>query len=146
MLAPLFDVTGAPAALEPGAEGAVVVVGHSDCETSRLALRHADRLHRRRTRPMPVVAVLQDEPAEARAFVGELGLALPVLLDRDPYPLASRLALTGVPTTYVIDASGRVRETMEAFRRADFERLAALLGVPAPVFADGDEAPALRPG
>ena len=143
---PLSDLAGGPAALHAEAEGALVVVGHGDCETTRLALRHVQALFARRARPVTVAAVLQDEPADAVALVEELGLTFPVRLDRDPYPLGARLALTGVPTTLVVGADGAVTESNEAVRRSDFERYAALLGVPAPFFAPGDAPPALRPG
>lgn len=135
---------GLDVAVEP--EGSVVMVGHSDCETSRLMLRALDRLYRRRTRPLGVTAVLQDEPEEARLLTEELGLTLPLRLDRDPYPLTAPLGLTGVPVTFVLNADRSVREEIEAFRRADVERLAALLGVPQPVFEAGESVPALRPG
>jgi hypothetical protein len=129
-----------------GPEGAVVMVGHSDCETSRLMLRTLDRLHRRRTREVAVTAVLQDEPDDARALTEELGVAMPWRLDGDPYPLTSPLGLTGVPVTFLLGPDRAVREEMEAFRRADVEHLAALLGVPPPVFEPGETVPALRPG
>ena len=137
-----------PAALDvaTGPEGAVVMVGHSDCETSLLMLRTLDRLHRRRTRPVAVAAVLQDEPGAARALSEELGLTLPLRLDGDPYPLTSPLGLTGVPVTFVLGPDRALREEIEAFRRADVERLAVLLGVPQPVFEPGEAIPALRPG
>jgi len=136
---PALDV-----AVEP--QGSVVMVGHSDCETSRLMLRMLERLYRRRTRPLAVTAVLQDEPAGARALAEELGLTLPLRLDGDPYPLTAPLGLTGVPLTFVLNPDRSVREEMEAFRRADVERLAELLGVPRPVFEPGEPVPALKPG
>jgi hypothetical protein len=143
---PLSDLAGRPATLAAEAAGALVMVGHGDCETTRLALRHLEGLYRRRTRPVAVAAVVQDEPGAARALVQELGLSFRVLLDRDPYPLGARLALTGVPTTLVVGADGAVAASNESLRRADFERYAALLGVPPPAFAEADAPPALRPG
>jgi hypothetical protein len=66
-------------AVEP--EGSVVMVGHSDCETSLLMLRALDRLHRRRTRKVAVTAVLQDEPEDVRALAEEMGLTVPLRAD-----------------------------------------------------------------
>jgi hypothetical protein len=105
-----------------------------------------DRLHRRRTRQVAVSALLQDEPEDARAMAAELDLALPLVLDGDPYPLTSSLALEGVPTTFVLGPDGAVRERLEAFNRGEVERLGALLGVPGPVFAPDEKVPAHRPG
>ena len=127
-------------------EGSLVMVGHSDCETSRLMLGVLERLHRRRTRKVAVTAILQDEPEEARALTEELGLTLPLVLDRDPYPLTAPLGLTGVPVTFLVAPDGGVREEVAAFRRQDVERLAALLGVPGPLFEPGETVPALQPG
>lgn len=128
------------------AEGALVVVGHSECPTTRLMLSALDRLHRRRTRRIAVSALLQDEPDGARALARDLGLALPLVLDGDPYPVTSALDLEGVPTTFLLGTDGAVRETLQAFSRADVERLGALLGVEGPVFAADEKVPAHRPG
>lgn len=125
---------------------ALFCIGHSDCQTSRLALPYFDRLHRRRTRPIPVVAILQDDPAVARELAAELGLGLPVLLEQEPYPVALALGLTTVPTLLLVDTRGRVTELSEGFRRSDLESLADRLGVAPPLFAPEDTAPPLRPG
>jgi hypothetical protein len=135
----------AEVAIATGAEGAVVMVGHGDCETSRLMLRALERLHRRRTRDVAVSALLQDEPEAAQALASELGLTLPLLLDRDPYPMTSRLGIQAVPVTFLLDPAGGVRESLQAFRAADVERIASVVGAAPPVFEPG-EAPAHRPG
>jgi len=125
---------------------ALIAVGHSECETTRRILPFVDRIHRRRAPTSSVLAVLQDDASAARALVEELGLELPVLLEEDPYPLATRLGLGTVPTLYVVTAPGRIEAMAEAFRRADLEAFAARLEVPPPLFGPGDDAPALRPG
>src|SRR5439155_16329100 len=125
---------------------ALVAVGHSDCETSRLTLPFVDRIHRQAAPAGTVVAVLQDEAVDAQALVDELGLDMPVRLEAVPYPLAARLGLATVPTLYLVDVRGRIERVSEGLRRADVEAFAARLGVPAPLFEPGDYAPALRPG
>jgi peroxiredoxin len=133
--------------ISTGAEGAVVMVGHSDCETSRLMLRALERFHRRRTRDVAVSALLQDEPEAARALAAKLGLSLPLILDRDPYPMTSRLGVQAVPVTFVLAADGGVRESLVAFRRADVERLASsLLGLASQVFEPEEGVTAYKPG
>jgi hypothetical protein len=124
---------------------AVIVVGHSGCDTTRFTLPYVDRVHRERTRGT-ALAVLQDEPGDARALVERLGLTLPVVLDRDPYPLVSALALPLVPVVFLVREGGAVEVASEAFLRADLEAFAARLGVPAPFFRPGDKAPGRRPG
>jgi hypothetical protein len=100
-------------------------------EIARLLLKHG--------RP-------DEEPEDARALAAELDLSLPLALDPDPYPLTAPLGLGGVPVTFLLGPDGALRETLEAFRRTDVERLAALLGVASPLFAAGENVPALRPG
>lgn len=129
-----------------GAEGAVVMVGHGDCETSKLMLRALERLHRRRTRDVAVSALLQDTPEEARALAADLGLTMPLLLDQDPYPMTARLGVRAVPVTFVLAPDGAVRESLQAFRRADVERLGSMVGLTSPVFEPGEDVVALRPG
>jgi hypothetical protein len=139
---------GAPLRLADAWSGgrALVVVAHADCGTSRLALPFVDRLHRRRGPGAGVVAVLQEDDAGARRLCGELGLALPVALDLDPYALSRQLTLEAVPTLFELGPGGRILAVHEGFRRDGFEALAAALGVAAPFFAAGDDAPPLRPG
>jgi hypothetical protein len=125
---------------------ALVCIGHSECGTTRLALPFVDRIRQRLGAGGSVLAILQDEPAAARDFVQALALSLPVRLDEDPYPVATALRLTTVPTLLLVEADGRVVSYSEGFRRADFESFAARLGVPGSLFAAADQAPALRPG
>jgi peroxiredoxin len=125
---------------------ALVMVGHGDCDTTRFTLPYVERVHRGRANGGSVLAVLQDEPGEARAMAERLGLTLPVLLDRDPYPLGSALGLRMVPVVFLVEAGGRVDRVSEAFRRDDLEGFAARLGLSGPLFRAEDRAPGLRPG
>ena len=125
---------------------ALIAVGHSECGTTRLCLPFIDRIHHRRPPTSTAVAVLQDSAADARAFVEELALELPVRLEEDPYPLATKLGIGTVPTLFLVTPLGRIDAVAEAFRRADLEAFAARLQVPPPFFLPGDDAPALRPG
>jgi redoxin len=138
---------GESALSEAWASGpALVVIGHGDCDTTRFTLSHVERVHRGRAPGASVLAVLQDEPAEARAMVKDLGLTLPVLLDRDPYALGSALGLRMVPVLFLVAAGGRVERVSEAFRRDDLEAFAARLGLGGPLFRAEDPVPGLRPG
>jgi hypothetical protein len=93
-----------------------------------------------------VVAVLQDTPEVATTLARELDLTLPILLEPDPYPLASERGLTAVPTLSLVSKDGEVLLQVEGFRRADFELFAERLGVEGPFFTATDKAPAQRPG
>jgi peroxiredoxin len=125
---------------------ALIVIGHRDCATTRLALPFVDRLHQRRPEGASVVAVLQDEPAAARALMADLGLTMPVLLESDPYPLSSELALRAAPTLMLVGADGLIARAAEGFSRDDLEAFARGVGVVGPLFSPDDTAPPRRPG
>jgi hypothetical protein len=124
--------------------GALVVVGHSECRTTLLALPFVDRLHRRLG--SRVAVVLQDDAEAARGVVAELGLEVPVRLEAHPYPLARAVGLVCVPTLFLVDAKGRIARRREGFSRVDLMAFAEGLGAAEPLFAPGDDAPAFRPG
>jgi cytochrome c biogenesis protein CcmG/thiol:disulfide interchange protein DsbE len=59
---------------------------------------------------LEVIAVnVQEDPAGTKAFVQELGLDLPVLLDPDG-SVSTHYQVTSLPTTYIIDRAGVIRE------------------------------------
>ena len=124
---------------------ALVLVGHGDCSTTRLALPFLERLHRRRTRGT-VVLVLQDDAGTARDLSAERGLSLPIRLEPAPYPLADALHVEAVPTLFLVGRDGRIVRVSEGFDRAALERLAERLGVAGALFEPQDPAPAFRPG
>lgn len=126
---------------------AMVLIGHRDCVTTRMALPFVDRIHRRRPANATVIAILQDEAASVRELRHDLDLALPVLLEADPYPVAAELGLRSVPTVMLVGTDGRIARTSEGFRRDDLEAMARELGMAGPLFTDADAGvPARRPG
>lgn len=125
---------------------ALIVVGHRDCATTRLALPFVDRIHRRRPEKTTVTLVLQDEPQAAGELVSDLGLEVPVLLEPDPYPLAAELQLRSAPTLMVVGSDGTISRAYEGFSRDDMSALATFLGLEGPLFSPEDTAPPRRPG
>jgi hypothetical protein len=93
-----------------------------------------------------VVAVLQDDPATASALCAELALALPILLDPDPFLLARALSLQVVPALFLVERGGSIAALSEGFRRADLERFATRLGVAGGLFGADERVPVFRPG
>ncbi len=142
---PALDAPPAPLSAAWAAGEALLLVGHSDCRTTRLALPCVDLIHRRRAAGTTVVALMQDTPEAARALVAELGLDLPVRLEADPYPLAAALDVRVVPTLFAVARDGRVTAVAEAFDKQALEELAARFGA-GPLFEPGDTRPARRPG
>jgi hypothetical protein len=127
------------------AQTTLLVLGHGDCDTTRLLLPFLQRIHGRRRAGTEVALLLQDNAEDARALVRELELTLPVLLDPEPWPVGTALAARTVPLTLLLGPGGVVQGSWAAFRRDEVERAAAHLGV-APLFTEHDVAPALRPG
>ncbi|HVR72639.1 MAG TPA: hypothetical protein VMT87_17520 [Vicinamibacteria bacterium] len=124
----------------------LVSLGHGECPTTRLLLPYVERIHRGRRPGTDVVVVLQDTPADARALAADLALSAPILLDEPPFSLGAALQAHTVPLSLLVAPGGRIERAWPAFRRQDLEEAAALLGVPPPLFAPDDPAPALRPG
>ena len=120
----------------------LVIVGHLNCKTTRQTLPFIDRIHKDGGR---AVAMLQDSPEDAAAGLAKLGLDLPFLCERNPYPLSAAIGLDVVPTLLFVEADGTVALTSEAFRRPDIEAFAERLGAPKPVIAN-DTMPGFKPG
>ena len=144
----LRDLEGAMRPVEEtwSAGDALILVGKRDCKTTRQTIPFVDRIERRRARDHGVLVVLQDDAETARTLAAELKLQTPVRLDEDPYPLVAALALEAVPTLFLVDRTGGIVKTTEAFRRADLEEYAGRLGVTGPLFTAADKAPAMKPG
>ena len=142
---PLAGLDGREGRAQAGGEWpTLVLVGHSDCRTTRETLPLVDLIHRRGRGA--VTAVLQDTAAAARDLVEKLGLAVPILLEADPYPLAAALDLATVPTLLELTPEGQITAVSEGLCRADIEAFAERLGVDGPLLGPEDAVPALRPG
>jgi hypothetical protein len=125
---------------------ALFLLGHRNCKTTRETIPYFDRIHRRAGEAHRVRLVLQDDAETARALVATMGLAVPVRLEPDPYPVADSLGLVTVPTLFLVDRSGTIAHVTEAFNRAELEMLAGRVGVTGPLFTADDKAPAFKPG
>jgi hypothetical protein len=122
---------------------ALLVVGHADCGTTRLALPFLERLH---ARGGNVAAILQDDAETARALASELALSLPIRLEPDPYPLSEALGLQSVPAHHLVGTGGTVVSASQGFSRDDLEAFAVALGLAAPLFGADEPGPRHRPG
>ena len=144
----LEALAGGARALETAwAQGeALILLGHRNCKTTRETLPFVDRLHRRKGEGATVLAVLQDDRETAATLVSEKGYEVPVLLEADPYPLATALQLVTVPTLFLVRRGGGIEKAVEGFNRAELEGFAARLGVAGPLFVPEDNAPAFKPG
>jgi hypothetical protein len=144
---PNLEGTERPFVTAWAARPALFLVGHRDCATTRMTLPFVDRIHRRRPADASVIAILQDDAASARELRHDLDLALPILLEKDPYPITAELRLRSAPTVLLVSTAGTILRASEGFRRDDLEAIAAEVGMAGPLFTEADAAvPARRPG
>lgn len=74
-----------------------------------------------------IVGVNQQESAdEVSAFVAEQGLTFPILLDSNGR-VGSRYGVRGIPTTYLLDPTGRVLGSKVGFMEWDEEHVVAAI-------------------
>jgi hypothetical protein len=145
----LPDLEGAerPFVTAWAARPALFVFGHRDCITTRMTLPFVDRIHRRRPPDTSVIAILQDDAESARELCHDLELDLPVLLEADPYPVATEMDLRTVPTLMLVGKDGLIARTCEGFKRDELEAMARAIGMVGPLFTEADAGlPARRPG
>ena len=114
--APVFSLPsldGSPVALADQ-RGSVVIVNvwASWCGPCRAEMPAIQEIYQaRREAGLQVLAVnstVQDSAAKARAFVQEIGVSLPVLLD-EAGEVTSLYRVRALPTTFVIDRKGVIR-------------------------------------
>ena len=126
----------------------------STCPTCELMWPYLDRLSSMTgDTGAGVVAVSRDNAAETKAVYDRLGVDIPTLYDPPPWNASEAVRLSNVPTLFLVDERGRIRETIEGFQRAKMEELAARFsarmrrtGPDESFFRPGESVPALRPG
>ena len=97
--------------------GSVVVVNlwASWCPPCRAEMPALQQVYEKyRDRGLEILAVnttYQDREAEARAFVDELGLSFPILLERTG-EMAREYQLRAMPSTFFIDREGVIRKVI----------------------------------
>lgn len=103
---------------------------------------------RRHEPSVQVVGVSQDEPAETRRFLDEVGVSLPVFFDQAPYPVSRGFQVAAVPAAALM-VEGRLTWTGEGWQREKAERLATQLASLAgdePILENADDLPPFKPG
>jgi AhpC/TSA family len=135
------------------AGGGVLFFFKRGCATSELVLSRlgalAGALHRE---GRPLLAVVQETEAAARALRAAIGRRIPLAWEDAPYRVSSAYRIETVPTLLVIDGTGRVAARLTGFAKSEYlaldgllERALALGGTP-PVLDRPEELPALQPG
>ena len=116
-------------------QGRVVVLNFwaTWCTPCQEEMPLLDQLHRSASEELVVLAVNQGErPEQVQAFLEQHQLRLPVLLDRDTR-VSRQYGVRGLPTTIVIDPTGRIAAIHAGLLTPeDLRTLLAPWGVPLP--------------
>ncbi len=124
------------------------------CPTCQSSLHFIDRLARRVNDPAPAVwTISQDPPDHTEMFNKEFEIRVPQLFDseEDNFPVSDAYGIQTVPTTFLIDRSGRIQQVSVGWDRAEFETMASALATaagmsPLEIFAPDEHVDDFRPG
>jgi thiol-disulfide isomerase/thioredoxin len=92
-----------------------------------------------------VVAVGEDPPPAIESYVAAYGQKVPTVTEAPPYPASNAFGVDTVPTLFLIDEDGTVRDAVASWDRDGWNRLAAAAGAP-PISDENDGLPPFRPG
>jgi peroxiredoxin len=119
-------VVGDPAPPVPGVtfgDGPVGLFFYKvTCPTCRLAAPKMAAFER--AFPGRVIGIGQDPPRTLERFSREHEMGIRSIEDPPPYTLSDAYAIVSVPTLYLVDADGRVSESVGAWDRDGFNRVA----------------------
>jgi thiol-disulfide isomerase/thioredoxin len=140
----------APAIPGAGRDGPRAVVFYKvTCPACQMAAPKFGDLAR--AYPGQVVGVGQDAPEKLGEFERRFGMELGSQADLPPYEVSNAYGVRTVPTTFLVDDTGKVLDVVEAWDRDGLNRLARTLSdlthAPyRPLSEPGDGLPAFRPG
>ncbi|MDQ6852254.1 MAG: TlpA family protein disulfide reductase [Actinomycetota bacterium] len=92
-----------------------------------------------------VVAVGEDPPPAIRSYADRYGQKVTTLTEPAPYPASDAFGIDTVPTLFLVDGDGTVRDAVVSWDRDAWNRLAESAGG-APVSDESDGLPPFRPG
>lgn len=92
-----------------------------------------------------VVAVGEDPPPAIQSYAARYGQQVPTLSEHAPYPVSDAYGVDTVPTLFLVDEDGTVRDAVVSWDRDGWNRLAAAAGAPR-VSDETDGLPPFRPG
>lgn len=139
----LPDAATGESIVDPWREGPVVLAFFkTTCPVCQMAAPKVQALADAGAR---VVAVGEDPPPAIESYVAAYGQRVPTLTEAPPYPASDAFDIDTVPTLFLVDEDGAVRDSVASWDREGWNRLAAAAGAPA-VSDEGDGLPPFRPG
>jgi thiol-disulfide isomerase/thioredoxin len=118
----------------------------STCQMAAPTMQHFDRAF-----PGRVVGIGQDRASDLAQFADEYEMGIASVEDTPPYPVSDAYAVQSVPTLYLVGNDARVIESVGAWDRDGFNRVASILaeltgGEPVLVSTPGDGHPDFKSG
>lgn len=89
------------------------------CQLAALAMATFERAF-----PGRVVGIGQDPPEELERFTAEYHLGIGSIPDLAPYEVSNAYEIVSVPTLFLVGPDGRILESVGAWDRQGFERVA----------------------
>ena len=152
---PLVDAEGQTHVVADALAGGPVLLGiyKSSCQASKTMLPFLERLRQRHAgTPLTVLGVSQDSANITRSFARRYGLAYPILIEPEGFPVSQAFDIAATPTVYLLQPDGTVAFTTMGFFKEPVNELgaavAAALGVESsPLVTDADaDVPFFVPG
>jgi len=153
--APAFSLSGIDGKVytlkKNGARLTLAVFFKTTCPACMLAWPYLEKIHQAyRDAGLAVRGISQHDRSRSSDFASQYGSTFPILVDAD-WRVSKLYDPEFVPTLWLIDAEGKIADSVVAFDKAGLNRLsqtiAARLGVAAAVIApDGDGNPPFKPG
>ena len=139
----LPDASSGESVTDPWRQGPVVLAFFkTTCPVCQMAAPKVQTLAESGVR---VVAVGEDPPPELRSYAERHGQEVTTVSEPAPYPVSDAFGIDTVPTLFLVDEGGTVRDAVVSWDRDAWNRFAAAAGG-APVSDEGDGLPAFRPG
>ena len=98
-----------------------------------------------------MVGVGQDPESDLETFRSAHGMEIRTLVDAVPYPVSTAYGIVSVPTLFLVGEDGRILESLGAWDRTGFNRvaevMAGLTGAdPVTISTPDDGLPDFKPG
>jgi peroxiredoxin len=143
--APSFTLpeVGGDEITDPWADGPVVLAFFkTSCPVCRLSAPMVQAIADSGVR---VVAIGEDPPDALRAFASDERLTVTTLSEDAPFDVSEAFGLATVPSLFLVDDTGTIRDTVVSWDRDEWNHFAAAAGG-TEVSREGDGRPPVRPG
>ena len=97
------------------------------CEPCKIELPALNKMYKKyKAQGLVVIGINMDEkPDDARAFLKEHPITVPLLADGKAQVLAKQLEIDKMPTSFIVGKDGKVAERHEAYREGDDKKIEA---------------------